>query len=150
MSSKKKFVNPIDPEKVMENPGLSEIAHHVGSAPIKPVDRGKLKGKAMVAMTEQTDMQLQQIYEQIQTLAGQAKKIQQRKDISASIYNAEMRFEPLIGKRYFLYEKEGGKHVLSMVKPSEWGKRMPYAAFISEVSLLADYTWYIHEEETTE
>ena len=36
----------------------------------------------------------------------QAKKIKQRIEVSTLIYNAEMKFEPLIGKIYHLYQKQ--------------------------------------------
>ena len=92
----KEFINPIDPDKITENPHSLEYAHHAGSALIKPEDQGKLKGRALEAMDHQTDMQLNQIYEQMQLLAEQAKKLNARKQVSEFIYQAEMRFEPFI------------------------------------------------------
>ena len=70
------FQNPIDPDKVAENPHSLEYGHHVGSAAIKAEDVGKLKGRALTAMEHQTDQQLTQLYEQMQLLAEQAKKMQ--------------------------------------------------------------------------
>ena len=35
--------NPIDKDKTSDSPGLLEYAHHVGSALIRPEDKGKLK-----------------------------------------------------------------------------------------------------------
>lgn len=70
---KKAFINPIDPDKITENPHSLEYAHHAGSAIIKPEDQGKIKGRAVSAMEHQTDMQLSQLYEQMQLLASQAK-----------------------------------------------------------------------------
>ena len=92
------FINPIDPDKVSENPGTLAYPHHAGSALVKPEDQGKIKGRALSAMEHQTDMQLGQIYEQMQLLAEQAKKLNDRKQISEFIYTAEMRFEPLINQ----------------------------------------------------
>ena len=59
--AKEEFVNPIDPDKIAENPHLLPYAHTVGGAVIKPEDTGKLKGRALSAMNQQTDMQLSQI-----------------------------------------------------------------------------------------
>ena len=59
------FINPIDPDKVAENPHLLPYAHTVGSAVIKPIDKGRVKGLAVTAMYEQTEIQLDQIREQI-------------------------------------------------------------------------------------
>lgn len=49
------FVNPIDPDKVAESPGLLPYAHHSGSAVIRPEDKGQIRGNAMTAMYDQTD-----------------------------------------------------------------------------------------------
>jgi hypothetical protein len=135
-----KWVNPIDPEKIAENPHLLPYAHTVGGAVIKPMDKGRMKGRAVAAMYEQTDLQLAQIKEQIDLLAQQARKLQERVNISEEIYLTDMNFEPLIGRVYFLYRKASGKTILSMVSPDEWGKKPPYT-FVAEVKMLADHTW---------
>lgn len=137
--------NPIDPDKVAENPHLLPYAHTVGGVQIKPIDKGRVKGRAVSAMYEQTDMQLDQIRKQIELLAEQAKHIQDRVQISEQIYQAEVNFEPLIGFVYHLYERSNGKFVLSMVGPDEWGSKPPYL-FISTVKMLADHTWEIQEK----
>ncbi|WP_367390064.1 DUF2452 domain-containing protein [Lewinella sp. LCG006] len=135
-----KWVNPIDPEKIAENPHLLPYAHTVGGAVIKPMDKGRMKGRAVAAMYEQTDLQLAQIKEQIDLLAQQARKLQERVRISEEIYLTDMNFEPLIGRNYFLYRQSSGKTILSMVSPDEWGKKPPYT-FVAEVKMLADHTW---------
>ena len=141
--NKADFINPIDPEKITENPNTLTYGHHVGSALIKPEDQGKLKGRALSAMDYQTDQQLGQIYEQMQLLADQAKKIQERKAISERIYLSEMRFEPLINHSYHLYRRENGKHLFSLVGPDDWGRSKHQLEFVATVRLLADHTWEI-------
>lgn len=145
MSSKKNsdFVNPIDADKITENPHSLTYGHHVGSAIVKPEDQGRLKGRALSAMDHQTDQQLGQIYEQMQLLADQAKKIQERKAISERIYLAEMRFDPLINHTYHLYRRENGVHLLSLVAPENWGRSANALEFVATVKLLADHTWEI-------
>ena len=139
--SNKEFINPIDKDKITENPHSLEYAHHAGSALIKPEDQGKIKGRALSAMEHQTDMQLNQIYEQMQLLADQAKKLQDRKNISEFIYTAEMRFEPLINHTYHLYQKENGSYLLSLIAPEQWGRSGAAFAWVATVKLLADHTW---------
>lgn len=139
------WLNPIDEEKVAEHPHLLPYAHTVGGVPIKPMDKGKAKGRAVTAMYKQTDMQLAQIKQQIELLAQQARKIQRRIAISEQIYQAEMNFEPLIGFTYHLYRRSNGSFVLSMVAPREWGPNPPYR-FIASVELLSDHTWEVLEE----
>lgn len=133
-------------EKVSETPGLLPYAHTVGGAVIKPEDEGSIKANALEAMRQQTGAQMEQIYEQMQTLVKQAKAIQERIRISERIYQAEMRFNPLIGRVYYLYEREGQRDVLSLIAPHEWGGRSrKYSKFIAKVHLLADHTWEVLE-----
>ncbi len=133
--------NPIDSDKISENPHSLPYPHHVGSAIVKPEDQGKLKGLAVSAMEFQTDMQLHQIYEQMQLLAEQAKKLNDRKKISKFIYQAEMRFEPIINHIYHLYQTENGKHLVSLIGPNQWGLTKNNYLFIATLRLLADHTW---------
>ncbi|MEX1001831.1 MAG: DUF2452 domain-containing protein [Crocinitomicaceae bacterium] len=142
----KNFVNPIDEDKITENPHSLEYGHHVGSAVIKTEDIGKQKGRSIAAMEHQTDQQLGQIYEQMKLLADQAKKINQRKEISERIYQAKFRFEPIINHIYHLYEEEDNTQVLSIIAPNQWGRsRTNTYTWIATVKLLADHTWQILE-----
>lgn len=136
------FQNPIDKDKVAENPHLLPYAHTVGGVVIKPVDRGRIKGLAVQSMYEQADMQMDQIREQIELLAAQAKAIQNRVKISEDIYLAQMNFKPVVGHTYHLYKKSDGTDVLSMVAPEEWGQHPPYT-FVATVRLLGDHTWEV-------
>ncbi len=137
------FINPIDIDKVAQNPGLLPYAHTLSSGVIKPDDMGKVKSNALLAMEQQTDMQLRQIQEQIELLFKQAQEIKSRTDISVWIYQAQMGFNPLVGHVYHLYEKDDGKHFLSMVSPTEWGRSRTFKCFVATVKLLADHTWDI-------
>lgn len=141
-----KFENPIDPDKITETPHSLEYPHHAGSAIVKPEDRGRIKGNALSAMDHQTDMQLNQIYQQMQLLADQAKQINDRKVISEIIYLAEIRFTPLINHVYHLYEKEDTTHLLSLIAPDQWGRSKKSFEFVATVRLLADHTWDILEK----
>lgn len=142
------FVNPIDGDKVAVNPHLLPYAHERGGATIKPMDVGKVKGLAMTAMYEQTDMQLDQIKAQIELLAKQANAIQQRMSISERIYEAKMGIDPIINRVYYLYVKKSGENVLSMVSPEEWGPNGPYT-YLATVKLLGDHTWDVLDKAAT-
>jgi hypothetical protein len=114
----------------------------VSGAVIRPTKEGVIRHKALTAMEEQTNMQLEQIRKQVELLALQAQEIQKRKELSAVIYEAKLNFAPVIGHTYYLYEKKDGSHLLSMVSPREWGGGSgPYQRFIAQVKLLADHTW---------
>ncbi len=139
--------NPIDKDKTTESPGLLEYAHHVGSALIRPEDKGKLKGRALSAMYEQTDLQIGQIKRQIELLIDEAKKIEDRKKVSEMIYESNIGFQPVIGHTYHLYSDENGKNKVSMLSPDDWGRSKPKWDFISSVKLLGDHTWEILSDD---
>lgn len=142
------FLNPINPDKVAENPGLLPYAHTAGGAVIKPDDMGKVKGRSVLAMRQQTDRQMNQLYEQMEVLARQAKLLADRKEISERIYDAAMGFEPIISETYYLYEKEDGSDLMSLVAPEEWGRSFKYSRFLAKVTLLADHTWEVEYNES--
>lgn len=142
----KERINPIDPDHITENPHSLPYPHTIGSPMVKPEDQGKQKGRSLSAMEHQTDMQLQQIYEQMNLLAQQAKGLQDRKLISEKIYQAEMRFEPLINHIYHLYQRDNGLYLLSLIAPDQWGKSKRDFEFVATVRLLADHTWDIIEK----
>lgn len=148
-SGKKIDVDQIDMEKMAEmttpNPGTIAFPHSVGGAMIKPEDKGKIKGRSLSAMYEQTDMNMKQIYDQMQLLAEQAKTLKDRVDVSERIYGAQIAFQPLIGKVYHLYLKKDQTDTISLIGPKEWGRSKPFEKYIATVKLLADHTWDILE-----
>ena len=137
------FVNPIDKDKIAENPGLLPYAHTAGGAVIRPYDLGRVRGNAMTAMYDQTDRQMEQLRRQMETLVNQAQSLQQRMEISELIYQSQVPFQPIIHSIYYLYQRKAdGVHLLSMVAPAEWGRKQPYE-YLATVRLLGDHTWEI-------
>ncbi|MFY0605304.1 MAG: DUF2452 domain-containing protein [Cyclobacteriaceae bacterium] len=130
-------------EKIADFPGLIEFAHTVGSALIKPEDKGKIKGQALSAMHDQTDREYQRIMKDMRELLIQAQALKTRVNISERIYNAGISFKPVIHQIYHLYLREDGTDLLSMIAPNEWGKTMPNIEYQESVKLLADHTWEI-------
>jgi hypothetical protein len=135
------FINPIDVTKVAENPGFLPYAHTAGGAVIRPEDKGRIKGNAMMAMYEQTDRQIGQLREQMETLVAQAKSLQRRKEISEVIYEATLGFRPVVGHIYHLYRKKDDSHTISLIAPDEW-EPCPYT-YLATVQLLYDHTWEV-------
>lgn len=141
--SKKDFQNPIDSDKITENPSSLPYAHTVGGAKISVPDLNRNRSRALEAMDHQTDQQLEQIREQVELLTKQAQRIQERKALSEVIYSAHIPFKPEINHIYHLYLKEDGTHVLSMIGPNEWSSGMKYREHLYQLRLLADHTWDI-------
>jgi hypothetical protein len=140
------MINPIDKDKVAENPGLIAYPHNIGSIAVKPDDVGKLKSRALSAMYEQTNTQFQQLQKQAELISKRANELKKRVEISEKIYEAQISFEPFVGHVYHLYKKET-EHRLMMIAPDEWGIKKPIdLEFVSSVKLLSDHTWEIIEE----
>ncbi len=137
-------------ENVAENPSILPYASNAGSAVIRPEDLGKVKGKSLLAMRQQTDKQMGQLVDQMQTLARQASEIKKRVEISERIYDANIGFEPIIGHYYYVFEKEDGSILISMVAPHEWGRSFKYSRYLAKVYLLADHTWDVIEVQADE
>jgi hypothetical protein len=135
------FQNPIDPDKITDQPGSLPYAHHRGSAVIKTTKESVIKSRALSAMEEQTNLQLDQIKQQIELLAKQANEIKERRELSHKIYEAKMNFAPLISNIYYLYECDDESFIVSMIGPDEWGRSKPFKKFTAKIKLLADHTW---------
>lgn len=121
---------------------LSPIPLHISSAPIKAVDKGKLRAKAVESMYLQAEQQMSMLRKQAEMLMQQAHEIEQRLEISKQIYEADMGFKPVPLQIYHLYQK-GEKMFLSMIAPNEWGKNNAQIEFIATVKLLSDQTWEV-------
>ena len=129
--------------KVTDMPSLLEYAHTIGGFAITPTNEGQIKSHAQVAMKEQTEEQLNLIFEQMKVLARQVQDIKNRVHISELIYNAKISFQPVIGKTYFLYQDNDGNRSLSLISPKEWGNSLQDLKYIAEVRLNADHTWKV-------
>ncbi len=114
-----------------------------GGFPVKPEDVGRAKGIAVTSMEEQVQIQLKQIYGQVETLARQAKDLRTRANVSYQIYQCDIKFIPVIGQTYHLYEDKQGNPNLSMIPPSQLGPLKK--KHLATVKQLHDHTWEIIE-----
>ncbi len=157
-NDKKKEENPtaidvdsIDLERmktlVSDAPGKSEYALERGGTSFAITSEGTIKSRAFKIMDEQIGMQMENIMEQIQVLARQADELKKRRLLSEQIYGAKMKFEPLVGSIYFLYDSPKG-HILSILSPQEFGEKKlkeNQYTYLAKARLLADCTWTILE-----
>lgn len=138
---------PRDIEVYHKQMSVLPYASSVGGVVIRKTEEGVIRHQALKAMDEQTNMQLNQIRQQVELLATQAREIQRRKELSFLVYESKLNFAPVIGHVYHLYEQEDNSNLLSMIGPNEWGRRgMPYARHVGTVKMLADHTWVEAEE----
>lgn len=121
---------------------MSPIPLTVNSPQIRPEDKNKIRSIALESMELQAQQQLDMLKRQAQTIMEEIKNIENRVQVSYQIYQAEMKFTPVHGKTYYLYQKED-KMCMSLISPDEWGDKMPYDQFKAAVKLLSDHTWEI-------
>ena len=136
--------NPNDPYKkdalYQGQDKFSPIPLTVSSPKINPIDKRLVKATAFETMQYQANQQISIIKQQAELLMEQARKIEERMEISRKIYEADLNFEPVIGTTYHVYEKNG-RTLLSLVAPNEWGKKMPFDHHVCSATLLGDKSW---------
>jgi len=142
-------VDKIDLERLKTQvaalPSILQYAHDRGSALVNPEDIGKQKSRAISAMQDQTKREFKQIVDQMAPLMEQMELLKKLFYMSEIIYQAHIPFDPIIGQSYFVYHKDDGSTVLSMISPDEWGKSMPFKSYEGRVKLLSDHTWEVED-----
>lgn len=128
---------------------FSPVPLTVSSPAIKAIDKNKIRANAVEAMHMQAHQQIEMLRKQAELIMLQVKEIEERLKISELIYKAEMRFKPVLGQIYHLYEKqEKGEFLVSMIAPEEWGRSKSFSRYLSTVRLLSDSTWDVLNKTT--
>jgi hypothetical protein len=123
---------------------FSPVPMTVSSPAIKLIDKNKVRANAVEAMHMQAHQQIGMLRKQAELIMKQVQEIEDRLKISELIYQADMRFKPVMGQIYHLYEKEEkGKFLVSMIAPQEWGRSKSFSRYLSTIRLLSDSTWDI-------
>ncbi|OYU97714.1 MAG: hypothetical protein CFE21_05340 [Bacteroidetes bacterium B1(2017)] len=119
---------------------LSPIALSIGSPIIRPEDKGKIRANAVEAMHHYANQEMALLKKQADLIMEQVRDIESRLKVSEKIYESDMRFTPVIGQVYHLYEKED-HFKLSIIGPTEWGSSKGMGAYVASVKLLGDHSW---------
>ena len=116
-------------DNVAKKPNLLPYGSNVGAPSIKPTDISSWKDKKVVT----TNHYFSSRYDEIKK---DYLKLMEEYEWNTLVYNAEFRFKPVMGKVYFLYQKDDGKLFLSLIEPNEWDK-----IFIGAFKLISDNRW---------
>ena len=54
-------------------------------------------------------------------LKGEYDKLKDNYDLNEMVNNSEISFKPIIGKKYYLYQRNNKTTFLSLVQPEQWG-----------------------------
>ena len=101
------------PDNVAPNPHSLPYASDLGAPVIKPDHSlGGWKVGAVHRANQHYDERFNKLKKELQNLYSEFKW-------NEIIFNAEMRFKPVIGKEYHLYQKENGSFYLTLFAPYE-------------------------------
>lgn len=119
---------------------LSPIPLSIGSPVIRPEDKNQIKANAVEAMHHYADQEISLLKKQADLIMQQVREIESRLKVSEKIYQSDIRFVPVIGQVYHLYEKED-HFTLSLIGPGEWGQSKNTRKYVATVKLLGDHSW---------
>jgi hypothetical protein len=119
---------------------LSPIPLTISSPVIRPEDRNQIKANAVEAMHHYANQEIAMLKKQADLIMQQVHEIENRLKISEQIYHSDIRFVPVIGQIYHLYQKED-HYTLSLIGPGEWGRSTNTRNYVASVKLLGDHSW---------
>ena len=101
------------PDNVASNPHSLPYASNLGAPVIKPDHSlGGWKVGAVHRANKHYDERFNKLKQELENLYSEFKW-------NEIIFNAEMKFKPVIGKEYYLYEKENQTFYLTLFAPHE-------------------------------
>ena len=112
-----------------KKPNILPYASNIGAPSIKPTDISSWKDKKVIT----TNHYFNSRYDEIKK---DYLKLMEEYEWNTLVYNSEFKFKPVMGKVYFLYQKDDGKLFLSLIEPDEWDK-----IFIGAFKLISDNRW---------
>ena len=116
-------------DNVAKKPNLLPYGSNVGAPSIKPTDISSWKEQKVVTTNHYFSSRFDEIKKDYL-------KLMEEYEWNTLVYNAEFKFKPVMGKVYFLYQKDDGKLFLSLIEPNEWDK-----IFIGAFKLISNNRW---------
>ena len=116
-------------DNVAKKPNILPYGSNVGAPSIKPTDISSWKEQKVVTTNHYFSSRFDEIKKDYL-------KLMEEYEWNTLVYNAEFKFKPVMGKVYFLYQKDDGKLFLSLIEPNEWDK-----IFIGAFKLISDNRW---------
>jgi len=106
------------PDNVAPNPHSLPYASDLGAPVIKP--NHSLGGWKIGAVHRAN----QHYQDRFNKLKSEYQQLTKELEWNEVIFNAEMRFKPVMGREYYLYKKDSGQYFMSLFSPEEcsWGK----------------------------
>ena len=99
-------------DKTTDIPGLLPYPHHVGSALINPDATSSFVNRAVTKVNHEFEERYSKLKNEYDSLIEEWKW-------NKIIWESDIKFEPVIGQVYHLYQKDEKKFI-SIVAPDEW------------------------------
>lgn len=127
-------MNKRTPDNIVPNPHSLPYASNLGAPIIKP---NLSLGGWKVGSVHRANKHYEERFED---LKKEFKKLSNDVKWNEIVFNAEMKFKPVIGKEYYLYKKIEKKYFLSLFAPNEcsWGE-----SYVGTFRLNYDNRWDI-------
>ena len=110
------------------------------SPPISLVNIAREIAKADETLAQHTEGRLKLIAGQIKALQEEAVRILEKADFDRQLHQASCSFKRLVGRVYYLYEKQDSTLLFSMLGPDDWG-RTPPDKYKGAYRLEGDMSW---------
>ena len=105
-------MNKKTPDNIVPNPHSLPYASNLSAPVIKSNNLGIWKNGAVHSTNKY-------FKEKFDELKKQAEELSEEFKWNEIIFNAQMKFKPVIGKEYFLYQKQDGTFYLTLFAPHE-------------------------------
>ena len=124
------------PDNVADDPSILPYGSNVGAPSIKPDDVGIWKTEKIFKKNKFFEAKFNEIKEEY-------RKLIENYEWNKLVYSSHFKFEPEIGKIYFLYQKEDESLFLSIIEPNMWDK-----IFVGAFKLDSDNKWVKKDKNT--
>ena len=117
------------PDNVADKPNILPYASNIGAPAINPDDVSLWKTEKVFKTNKFFEAKFNEIKDEY-------KKLIQNYEWNKLVYASDFKFEPDVGRVYFLYQKEDESLFLSIIEPEMWDK-----VFIGAFKLDSDNKW---------
>jgi hypothetical protein len=115
-------------DKSTDKPGLLPYPHHIGSVPIKPENTSTFVNRGVNKVNHEFKDRFERLRKEYESLLEEY-------EWNKVIYESDLRFEPVVGEIYHLYNSDGKKFI-SLIGPNEWNKE-----YLGTFKLNSDLKW---------
>ena len=127
-------MNKRKPDRVADSPMTTPYGTNVSAPAFTVPDVSGFKKQQAAEASHRFHQRYEELEQAMQELMTQAQ-------YNDRLLNASMAFKPIIGRIYYLYNKDS-KDFISMVSPAEFGESyMREKTFIGAYKILADNAW---------